>query len=153
MTTVACNRTGDIHRYHDGELPDPDRRIIESHLQDCPECRQLLSELQHLSALITGAVTTEAPPALVPRLHECWSAGRDRSVLRLAGWLTGAAAAVLIVALLSKGFGRTNLAAQPPFWEAVAVTPPSEQPEEASPELVVAQWMAEDLSAENGGLR
>jgi hypothetical protein len=101
-----------------------------------------------LSKLVSEAALVEMPAELVERVQRRWSAARDRSVLRLASWMTAAAAAVLIGAVLIRHMSWTDAAARPAIWETVAVTPPVEVPEEVNPDLVVlAQWMADDLSS------
>ena len=146
---MTCSREGQVHRYHDGELPASERESLEAHLHECAECRQLQAELQQLSALVSRAVLAEMPAELVGRVRQSWPAARDRGVLRLASWMTAAAAAVLIGAVLIRQVGQTDAVSRPAIWETVAVTPPVEVPEEMNPDLVVmAQWMADDLSSE-----
>jgi hypothetical protein len=68
-------------------------------------------------------------------------------MMRIAGWLTAAAAALLIGALLTAPTPAENVPMKAGLWEAMAVMPPAETPGEANSDLVqVAQWMADDLS-------
>jgi anti-sigma factor RsiW len=145
---MSCPKQAQVHRYYDGELPLAEREPLEAHLQECAECGRLLAELRRLSTLVAGATPAEIPAALVERLQGSWRAARDRSVLRLAGWMTAAAAAVLIGAVLVRHVSSTAPVSRPAIWETVAVTPPVDLPEEVNPDLaVLAQWMADDLSS------
>ncbi|MBI4578564.1 MAG: zf-HC2 domain-containing protein [Planctomycetes bacterium] len=153
-TNMTCERTHEIHRYHDGELSPTERSAVESHVTACAECRRLLAELRGLSLLISRMPRTVLPEVVLRRLSECRHAATDRAVLRIAGWMTAAAAAVLIGALLIRQpvvGGETNH--RPSVWETVAVTPtpPSEAADGPNSELVLAQWMADDLSWQSSG--
>lgn len=145
---MSCNQT-DIHRYHDGELAPGDRRRTETHLAECTECRALLESLRHLSARLRMADAATLPPGMMERLRRSAPAMRDRGIVRLAGWLTATAAAVLLGALLLNSGQRLGVAGRPATWEAVAVTPPDGLLDEGNSELVVtAEWMADDLHIE-----
>jgi anti-sigma factor RsiW len=145
---MACSNYIQVHRYHDGELPPPDRQAAEVHLRDCPDCRRLLAELRRLSSLISAASPADMPTGLLGRLQECQHAVEDRGILRIAGWMTATAAAVLIGALLSRPADRTEAAALPAVWETSAVMPPGEVREGVNSDLAtVAEWMVDDLSS------
>ena len=91
---------------------------------------------------------TWSNPSDLERLWWHVSAAQDRGVLRIAGWMTAAAAAVLIAVLLVRNTGRTEAAARPAIWQTVAVMPAMDANEDANRDLVVmAQWMADDLSS------
>ena len=152
---MSCRREGQVHRCHDGELPAAERESLEAHLRECVECRQVQAELRRLSELVSRAALAEMPTSLVGRVGGSWPAARDRGVFRLASWMTGAAAAVFIGAVLVRHVSWTDVALRPAIWETVAVTPPVDVPEEPNADLVVmAQWMADDLSSQsNGDLR
>jgi anti-sigma factor RsiW len=151
------------HRYHDGELSSADRAAFESHLASCGECRELLGELASLSQTLRTASLPAAGPSLQERIFDAWEAAqalRERGVRRMAGWLTAAAAAVLLLGLVgwpseSRGPSVVELtptASAAETWEVAAVMPPDQRAEESgSPDLAqVAQWMATDLGANSG---
>jgi len=48
---MTCEKAAEVHAYHDGELDAPRARALESHLEDCGECRGLLDGLRSLSRL------------------------------------------------------------------------------------------------------
>lgn len=153
---MTCENQALLEAYHDGEL-DPARRAeVEAHLGACEACRTALAGLAGLSAALRSAPLPEAPADLEDFAVEAWEAWRERaaerSVLRIASWLTAAAAAVLLGGLLSlrttgpaTGPDRTGL------WETAAVTPADAHAEQGGELVQVAQWMADDLSA--GGRR
>ena len=155
---MSCDRFAQVHAYHDDALAPSDRVAIEAHLDECADCRALLADLRGLSNLFAAAPLAMLSPAAMARLSRNIRAARDQGILRITSWLTAAAAAVLVGALLlwpdraGNGGGNTIAAAPAgPALEMVAVMPP--ESEEAVPEVVtLAQWMANDLSSyTNGG--
>jgi anti-sigma factor RsiW len=151
---MACNQESQVHRFHDGELSAGEAELLESHLGACAECRGLLAELRSLSLLIRQAAPAPLPAGSMERFNQSLPSLRERSLIRVASWLTATAAAVLIMALLRQPSGSEDIVAAPAPWETLAVSPPTDTREEASAELAVAQWMAVDLaSGENGELR
>jgi len=86
----ACPETGRLAEYVDGVLPAPDREVIEQHLADCADCREIVG-----TALRAGAPTAHEP---VPEL---WLArarrlAAKRRPRRMPTW---AAAASVVLAL------------------------------------------------------
>ena len=149
---MACSRSTQVQYYHDAELKPEHRQAMEAHLRECAECRQMLAELRSLSSMILRAPLAEMPTGEAIRSDRCRRAARDRGVLRLAGWMTATAAAVLIGALLIRENERNDTALRPEVWQTRAVTPPEDIRDGDNSDL--AQWMADDLSSEsNGDLR
>ncbi len=142
---MACDRTDEVQRYHDGELTLDERGQLEAHFHSCAECRQFLRELGRLSSLLRFAPVSEPGPEFVARMHaHSRAAARDVKTIRLAGWLTAAAAAVLIGALLLGPESVSEPAASAETWESMARA----TVEDASPDSVVlAQWMVDELSS------
>jgi anti-sigma factor RsiW len=145
--TMACDRIDHVHRYHDGELAPADREVMEAHIRQCAECRRALAELRALSSLLVSAPLAEMPQGVAVRYDRCRRAARERGVLRMAGWLTAAAAVVLIGALLTRFAGTAEVAGLPGVWQTVMVTPSADLHESDGSDVVVAEWMADDLSA------
>jgi anti-sigma factor RsiW len=152
---MTCDKSAHVHAYYDNELSPAQRGDFESHLQECADCRGLLAELRQVSSLLTAApMGADLSQMAMARLRNTWQSARDRGVMRMAGWLTAAAAAVLIGALLVWPGGRGDeglrASAGAGGWPA-AVMPPAEAHDGdiASADLVgVAQWMANDLSSD-----
>jgi len=147
----ACEHIRQVGAYHDGELGPEEKRLFEAHLARCPACALELEELRGLSRLLAGARIPDAPAEVIERLHETPGAVRERVALRLAGWLTGAAAAVLLICAVWMWSGRARseeIATAPNSWELAAVAPAVETPWSESQQI--AQWIVEDLSLENG---
>jgi anti-sigma factor RsiW len=155
---MTCEHAHLVSLYHDGELPAGQRAGVEQHLAECDECREMLAELRAISRMVSASALRPMPEDFLSHLEEnVDAANRDRGVLKIAGWLTSVAAAVLIASLLlwpmTRGGGdgsgtladtggRTTLA-----WQAAAVMPPADNRDDAVPETVqLAQWMASDLS-------
>src|SRR4051812_18269813 len=97
---MTCERAAQVHAYHDGECSPEVRVAIESHLADCEECTALLGDLRRMSQVVARAPLAAMPVGLPDRVERrAWARAGDRTVLRIASWLTAAAAAVLIAAL------------------------------------------------------
>jgi anti-sigma factor RsiW len=155
---MTCDKAAQIHAYLDDEMDVAQREELEAHLLQCAECQRLLNEIRGLSSLIIGSSHPVPMRAgAMATYYGAWRAARDRAVMRITGWLTAAAAVLLIGALLL-GPVRTSptVAAKPKpgIWEVMVVTPPVETHGEANSDLVqVAQWMADDLSSSGGRSR
>jgi anti-sigma factor RsiW len=153
---MSCPHAAIIHAYHDDELPPPARRSAEIHLAECPACAELLNDLRALSRRISAAPLPVVSDVPFDRYHGAWHVVRQRGVLRISGWLTAAAAAVLVATLLSFPSSSpyapvealADAAAVRPSWEPVALMAPVVQDAAGRDEelLAVAQWMAEDLA-------
>jgi anti-sigma factor RsiW len=155
---MDCEKFAQVHAYHDGELGAGARAEVESHLAACAACAALLADLRGLTRMIADAPLAAMPDRLASRFHGAWyqAAAADRGALRTVSWLTGAAAALLVGAILMWPHARpTAPAARSNAWEIAAVTPPtSGEPHAGSEEdaklVRVAQWIANDLSSEGG---
>ncbi len=151
---MSCEGFIQIHRYHDGELAPDERQQVELHLAGCAACRDSLAAMASLGRLVQQASREEMPANVPQSLHRMVSSRADRALLRTTGWLTAAAAAVLLVALLRAPSGSAPSDGSAMAWETVAVTPPRAAREELSPEPpLAAQWMADEFSKPNGELR
>jgi|SRR5438067_53649 len=145
-----CDQTAQVHLYHDGELPAEQREALEAHLCQCTECAALLSELRSLSRLFAAAPMAQIEPDAMQRLREARYILPDTGVLRIAGWLTAAAAAVLLAALPmlhreDRNTETANVASADVL--DVAVTPPTDAENTHNDLVALAQWMSDDLSA------
>ena len=152
---MSCEQAQHVQAFYDGQLPDSLREQVDDHIRSCGECAGLLAELREMSQLIAAAPLVDMPPTLMKRLEQSFWASRDRGVLHLAEWLTAAAACVLFGALVFwHGNDASNRSgAQTASLQAIAVMPPGEvrdEPSSSSPELVLAEWMANDLSPSGG---
>jgi hypothetical protein len=98
--------------------------------------------------MLSAAPVAEMPDRAISRFNGAWHVARDRGVMRITSWLTAAAAALLVGALLTNPpQPPAATPARPGIWEAMAVMPPAEAQGETNSDLVqVAQWMADDLS-------
>ena len=161
---MSCDREAEVHAYHDRQLGPAAREAFELHLESCSECAALLGELRAISQAIADApLPIVAGAQLNQRLYDAWYVAQQRGVLRMSSWLTGAAAAVLVGALLLTPKGNTsidntgvatNAQQQQATWEATALMPPPERAGDRPDEYVeLAQWIASDLSADGPGVR
>jgi len=129
---VSCDHFIAVSAYIDGELEPDEADALQSHLQQCPACRQELARLQAIAEWLLAAPVPEMPAGVALRLRRHATPVRDRAVLRTAKALTAAAAAVLITC--SALLWRERTAAAPPqpsvAWESVAVMPAAQVPAE-----------------------
>ena len=159
---MNCDRAAQVHAYHDRQLGPAAREAFELHLEQCAECVALLGELRAISRAVADApLPIVAMAQINERLYDAWYVAQQRGVLRMSSWLTGAAAAVLVGALLltPKGSTSSDTGAvatsqqQANVWEATALMPPPERAGDRPDEYVeLAQWIASDLS-DNPGVR
>ena len=153
---MMCDRAGEVHAYHDGELDAARAREVEAHLEGCGECRALLEELRGLSRLFAGAEMAAMPRMAMARLEASWYQNSERALLRITSWMTGVAAALLVGAVMVwssvSATGPANMSAGKASRPVTAADPvvlatAAEPPGEANSEVIqVAQWMADDLS-------
>ena len=145
---MACERSNEMQAYYDGELSPSSREALEAHLRQCAECREMLADLRGLSQMLLVAPLAEMRAGATQRLYGAWYKAGDRDVLRVASWLTAAAAAVLLGAILSwPGEQPPQMVRAPDVLETVAVMSPNEVHDDNRGDLVIlAQWMADDLS-------
>jgi anti-sigma factor RsiW len=71
-----------ISLYHDGELPYPWKEKLESHLADCPVCRERLAWLRRLS----GALSEPADYSAGPAQRRVWQRLRDPAAAPTRIW-------------------------------------------------------------------
>jgi anti-sigma factor RsiW len=144
---VNCDQTSEVHAYHDGELPAERREALEAHLRQCAACRELLGELRRLSALLVHAPLPAPRGASGWNTHEAWRSAGERSIRRMAGWLTAAAATVLLAAWVGWPAPGGEPAYAGGLWEVAAVMPLSDPQGETDAEMAqLAAWFAQDLS-------
>jgi anti-sigma factor RsiW len=147
---MACDRAEQVHAYHDRELAPAARVAFEAHLADCAECARSLDDLRAVSRQIKSAPLAEITGSSLAHYYRAWHLSRQRGLLRIASWLTAAAAAALIGSLLLWPSRRTPEIAggqATSTWEPVALMPPPERVSDRPDEFVeLAQWMADDLS-------
>jgi len=154
---MECEKSAQVHAYHDGELDAVAARAVEAHVAECPPCAGLLDELRRLSRMIGGAPFRAMPDRAISRFHGSWNVARDRGALRTVSWLTAAAAAVLAIGIgMWPRHREVAPVARSNAWEIAALTPPAPVhggagSEDASDLVQVAQWIANDLS--DGGER
>jgi len=138
-----------IHAYHDGELSPSDRAAVEAHLSECADCRELLADLRSVAQLVATAPMVEMPPQAMKRMQQAWWTAQDRGVLRVASWLTAAAAAVIFAAVMfSPASQRAETNSN---WQMAALMPPTDsQDQDEAPQqnevVDAAQWIANDLA-------
>lgn len=116
MKPIATHDQDRLLEYAYGELPGPEAKSLEAHLQSCPECTQALGSIQKVRRTMSRLPPASAPSAGLDSLiaYARQSAGRARSKApthwsRL--WLPGAAASVAALGLVVVISNRVNKAA------------------------------------------
>ena len=148
---MTCDRLDQVEAFHDGELSAADSAELAQHMQQCGACSARLDELRRWTMRLNEAPLPELPTGAIDRLYRVYRRSSDRAVLKVASWMTAAAAALLLGALWWRPARVSGERPAPAMWESIAVMPPGESQGDAASELVqVAQWMADDFS---GGRR
>jgi hypothetical protein len=137
--TVVCDSAA---AYVLGALSATERAAFETHLAECPDCRQTVSDLAGIPGLLSRVSPADlADPAPVPDtlvpglLREVRRSGRRRRLL--VGGLS-AAAVVLAVAGTALVVDRGDNGAEPPAATAMTAVIPS--PVTATAALVSHPW-------------
>jgi anti-sigma factor RsiW len=145
---MSCNQTQHVQAYYDGEMISADRAAFELHLRHCPACVLELDDLRRLSRQLAGASIPSLSKDALARLHGVVDVAEERGVLRLAEWLTAAAAAVLLIGVMGLFKHDNSHASAPDTWEQAAIAYPTDHDPTVGPDVLqLAEWMRTDLSA------
>jgi anti-sigma factor RsiW len=104
---MQCDRAQElIGAFVDGELSGDDRPLVATHLETCPNCRELLADVKRISAAVAEMGREAAPKGLASRirgaLFSADKAQADRRRLwRISPGFLRQAAALAAVCLLS----------------------------------------------------
>src|SRR4051794_30112633 len=87
-----------IAAYHDGRLDDAAAAQVEAHVRDCAACAAELRELEALSQMMASVPPARLSQIGLARIHRAVDAVVDdqSGVIKLARWLSAAAAIVLV---------------------------------------------------------
>lgn len=111
-----------LQAWLDGELPAGERARVEAILAADAEAPAYVDSLRSISDRVRSADLPLPDAMAQARWLAQWQIARDRSVRRLAGWMT-AAAAIVLAATLSTAFTHPAQAQTPALaeWESAAV--------------------------------
>ena len=148
---MNCDRLIQVHQYHDGELPAGERDAFDAHLKSCTECQDLLTDLRGMSRMLIAAPMVGIADDAMQRLRDARYVLPDTGVLKIAGWLTAAAAAVLIAVLplWHQEQHEQRIAVVPaadPNIDVVAMTTSTDADANHNDLVALAQWMSDDLA-------
>jgi predicted anti-sigma-YlaC factor YlaD len=148
--------------YRDGELAGEAHADVARHVEGCAGCRGQLAEMGGVSKLFEGARAggMRAPSGLAGRIK---SAARERNgldsevvaeveTIKIARWLTWAAAAVIAVSCAGLWLQGTQTTMQTTAWsgpvrfDPATVLMVSEASAPGNEDRQFAQWMVADLS-------
>ncbi|HLX59723.1 MAG TPA: zf-HC2 domain-containing protein [Planctomycetota bacterium] len=94
---MACDWNNKIHLLHDGELDAVARASVESHVSGCAECAAELKAMARVGNFLRAAPMPTINELALARVRQAIVAERNgRRTARLAGWLTAAAALVML---------------------------------------------------------
>ena len=124
------------------------RRQVEMHLSGCTACREELEELRAMSRWFAGASVPALSADAMRRVHRRVDVEKETTIVRLAEFFTGAAAAILLVGLIGLVVARESPGAATD-WQVSMVSPQVDSPP-PSAEVHLAHWMASDLSGTSG---
>ena len=150
---MTCPSEQDLTAFVDGELAASRVDDIAGHLADCDACAALVARYRRVGDVVRGAAMDVPTLVAQSRWINAVSLSSDRSVRRLASWMT-AAASIVLVATLSMWVSSNAQATPTPLsdWEATAIAGPEAVSD--SPHAT-AQLIALDLSlpSQNGTAR
>jgi anti-sigma factor RsiW len=144
---MSCDQVQRVEAFYDGEMPSAQREEFASHLARCPVCMAELDALQRLSRELAALSIPSVSDEALARFHGSLNVAEERGVLRLAEWLTAAAAAILAIGLTGLFKHDTTHASAPDTWEQAAIAYPTDHdPTVQSEMLQFTEWMRTDLS-------
>jgi len=144
---MTCDKVQLVEAFYDAEMPSADRDTFAAHLARCPICMAELDALQRLSRELAAVSIPSVSDEALARFHGTVNVAEERGVLRLAEWLTAAAAAVLAIGLTGLFKHDTTHASAPDTWEQAAIAYPADHdPTVQSDMLQFTEWMRTDLS-------
>jgi len=144
---MSCGQVHRVEAFYDGEMSSADRDAFAAHLVSCADCMAELDALQRLSRHVKSASIPSVSKDAFARFHGTVNVAEERGVLRLAEWLTVAAAAVLVIGLTGLFRHDTTHASAPDVWEQAAIAYPADHdPTVQSDVLQLTEWMRTDLS-------
>ncbi len=149
---MTCDQTQHAQAFYDGEMNPADRAAFQAHLATCSICSAELDDLRRLSTHLAAASIPSLSNNALSRFHRTGQVAEERGVLRLAEWLTAAAAAILVIGLTGLFRQDTTHASPPDTWEQAAIAYPTDHdPTVHSDVLQLAEWIRTDLSPGNHG--
>jgi anti-sigma factor RsiW len=126
-----CWPEASLRAYLDGELPAEEMRQVAAHLEECPACSRLHSELSVRASYVTGLMDTLAIPIAQPV--------RKKAAARASGSWAWTGAAVALAAGLAIAAMVLPKQEPPRITQVPVVTPPQVLPQETAAIPVVAQ--------------
>lgn len=125
----VCERQT-LGAYHDGELPEDQRRSVEEHVRACPVCADMLRSLDDTSAIFAQHAFDELTADELARVHEALDQAESQPLLKLVRVLTVVAASILLIScawLMELPSTAGSIARQPVIrhaepWEQVATS-------------------------------
>jgi anti-sigma factor RsiW len=149
----TCEYTARLAAYHDGELPACEQQAVEEHVRACTDCSGELARLRELSRVLSAAPVPEVPRGLSGRLRAGLRTSGELEIIRICRVASMAAAALLMVCVVSLWTSEPPAPAQiqaPDAWEVAAVTLNTDLAQaDADWGETFAMWVVEDLSREN----
>lgn len=150
---TTCDQLHLIHAYHDGELSPERAREVESHMRGCAVCVAELASLRAMSLRLRAIAVPAMPAELPAQVRASLADVPDKAALRLASWLTAAAAMVIAASLVWLGTGSTHTSTTTKSgpmvaWERAAVSDNQRitQSSTLGEEFQLAQEVVDDLS-------
>jgi anti-sigma factor RsiW len=84
---MRCERARELIGAHvDGELDRGDAAAIAAHLESCASCRELMSDIQHVSGAMAALGREPAPEALLQRVRSSLASAAEQQEARALWW-------------------------------------------------------------------
>lgn len=148
---MTCPQTHLVHAFHDGELDAQASAAVRGHVRQCPACAAELAWLEQLAQQVREAAPVAVPLELMSAVHRRINRLADPGVLRLARWLTAAAAVMALASLgwllAGQGTSAGATGAANANWQNSAALAVGHLPQPRDiAEYQVANWFVRNLS-------
>lgn len=145
-----CDHIHQVSAYHDGELPSSVCAELKAHLETCEPCRRHLQALRAISHRLIQAPLPQPTEQSIQRWKASSRRIQENRLRRFVGWMTSAAAGVLVVSSLWNvpDLGPTEASSTLSGIDSAMFH--AEYSDPVPTTVLAAQWMATDLSLEGG---
>ena len=104
-------QTSELSAYVDGELSGEKRKVVEHHVEQCAECREVIRDMQHvhkwvLQTLEAEVVSTDLQPRVLSAVSLMHQSVQAKRVLQLYTWGLVVVFAAVVWGILASPVGR-----------------------------------------------
>jgi len=127
---MDCEFSKLLSAYHDGELPDEQRRQLETHLPACATCSAELNEMRSLSRVLQSYERPRLDADARQRLHAMVEDVPEQTIVRFVWRVAAIAASIMLIGATWLEVNSVQAQAEPPpgiqSWETAVTDPGTE---------------------------